>query len=569
MSYYIFVRSFGLFFLLSIHFLSKAQCDTNRYRSSIFNQVYVHNDVQYGVAPAWNIPYSDTELYMDIYEPIGDTQQLRPLMIWVHPGAFLTGDKTAEDMVALCDSFARRGYVTVSLGYRLGYNPLSSESAERAVYRGTQDVRAAIRYMYEFAPIYQVDTNYTLVGGSSAGGFSALHLAFLDDDEAPASIAGGTLSPDLGCLDCSGNNYVHDVDVDAIVNMWGALGDTSWIDTNEHIPTLLIHGTNDGVIPFDTGNPFGLITTPIVYGSNPINERLNNAGIDHELLAFYGEDHEPHGTSNGDFGGQNPTPYWDTIINAVSNHYLKVVTPPAPLINGSTDVCEGELVTFYAQSPAAHFCWTVNGGSIVNNWNDSIEVLWNAPGTNGAVSLIAKNQIGGASKSISTPVIVHPLPNPTFVHSVNQSTVNFQSTTAAGNQIEWDFGDGNTSNQENPSHTYTTSGTYLVTLTETSSEGCIHSFQDSINVLDLASISNLDKPLFTMYPNPVKTKLHIQDVKTKAECTVLDALGVVVFTKKLQVGDNAISMQNVAPGVYHVIVKTHDVATRQKIIVHR
>lgn len=106
-------------------------CDTNRYHKAIFSDVQVHKDVKYGEAQVWNFPFNNTDLFMDIYEPIGDTIGKRPLMIWVHPGGFLLGNKEAEDMVALCDSFAKRGYVTASISYRLGFNPTSSASGER------------------------------------------------------------------------------------------------------------------------------------------------------------------------------------------------------------------------------------------------------------------------------------------------------------------------------------------------------------------------------------------------------------------------------------------------------
>jgi acetyl esterase/lipase len=145
-----------LYFLLAVFAMLQTvtnvaygQCDTNRYKTPIFNAVFKHADILYGEGQVWNIPYNNTDLKMDIYEPIGDTLLQRPLMLWVHPGGFLLGDKGVDDMVALCDSFAKRGYVTASIGYRLGFNPASAESAERAVYRGTQDIRAAIRYFKE------------------------------------------------------------------------------------------------------------------------------------------------------------------------------------------------------------------------------------------------------------------------------------------------------------------------------------------------------------------------------------------------------------------------------------
>jgi acetyl esterase/lipase len=270
----------------------------------------------------WYIPYSNQDLLMDVYEPLGDDNLKRPLMIWVHPGGFLLGDKEAEDMVALCDSFTRRGYVTASVGYRLGFNPVDSESAERAVYRGTQDVRAAIRYLKEYASVFGIDTTSIFLGGSSAGGVATLHVAYLDQEEAPTVVYGdGNLVPNLLSLDSSGNFFNHTVELKGIVNMWGALGDSTFIDSDETTPALLIHGTADAVVPFGVGNPFGVFTTPLVHGSRAISNQLASLSIPHANLFFEGQDHEPHGTSNGYWEDSLPTAYWDTIFNAINWHY--------------------------------------------------------------------------------------------------------------------------------------------------------------------------------------------------------------------------------------------------------
>ncbi len=46
----------------------------------------------------------------------------------------------------------------------------------------------------------------------------------------------------------------------------------------------------------------------------------------------------------------------------------------------------------------------------------------------------------------------------------------------------WDFGDGNTSSQAAPSHTYATAGFYSATLTVTDAHGCNSSDVSSITV---------------------------------------------------------------------------------------
>lgn len=294
-------RSIVFFTLLLVTGTVFSQCDTNPYRYSLFSDVYKLEDVKYGEAQVWNIPYNNTDSLMDIYEPINDAQTKRPLMIWIHPGGFLLGDKSADDITALCDSFARKGYVTVSLGYRLGFNPLSNASAERAVYRSVQDVRAAIRYLYEYADIYDIDTNYTFVGGSSAGAVTSLHLTYLDQDEAPTSIQGGLFDPNLGDLDSSGNAFSHNINLTGIVGLWGALGDSTWIDSDETTPALLIHGTDDGVVSFGVGAPFGAPTLNDLHGSRSIHNRLDELSIPHSFYPFEGLDHEFHGADNGTF----------------------------------------------------------------------------------------------------------------------------------------------------------------------------------------------------------------------------------------------------------------------------
>ena len=220
-------------------------------------------------------------------------------------------------MQALCDSFAHRGYVTASLDYRLGFNPLSSNASERAVWRGVQDGSAAVRFFKENAVTYKIDTTRIFIWGSSAGSFLALGLAYIDNAERPASTYSGFLRPDLGCKDCTGNNFAHSSKVTGIISCWGATKDTSWIQNNNNIPVQLFHGTADATVPYTEGYPFGLPTITYVRGSQQINEQLNRTSIYHEFYSVTGSGHEYWGTSNGTFIASGPTAYWlDIIIKA-------------------------------------------------------------------------------------------------------------------------------------------------------------------------------------------------------------------------------------------------------------
>ena len=56
-----------------------------------------------------------------------------------------------------------------------------------------------------------------------------------------------------------------------------------------------------------------------------------------------------------------------------------------------------------------------------------------------------------------------------FTSTVNSSTISFTNTSSSADSYIWDFGDGNTSTEASPSHTYTSDGDYYVKLTATSS----------------------------------------------------------------------------------------------------
>jgi len=306
-----------VFFLISI--LNSLSADPIRYIDEIFENVTITEDVVYGNAPdlpfiflfEWNT--YDIDLDMDIYEPVGDTETHRPVIIFIHAGAFFSGHNELDDVVALSISAAKRGYVAVSINYRLGLNILSSYSGERAVYRGVQDASAVVRYLREFSSEYNIDTNNIFLWGTSAGSFIGLHLAFSEDDERPESTYGGGDDPDLGCIDCEGNSYDHNSKPNALVSCWGAIKDLEWIDPENNIPVILFHGTDDLIVPYNSGFPFSLnILLPFVHGSNQIRGRLNELGLDNE---FHGEDGQPHeywGTVNGNWLN-GPNEYFSQI----------------------------------------------------------------------------------------------------------------------------------------------------------------------------------------------------------------------------------------------------------------
>jgi PKD repeat protein len=102
--------------------------------------------------------------------------------------------------------------------------------------------------------------------------------------------------------------------------------------------------------------------------------------------------------------------------------------------------------------------------------------IYSSPG-NYTVKLIIKNTSGTDSVIKTQFIVVGDKPVLNF--SVNDSTgcvpVNVQFTDQSAEQLvkwEWDFGDGQTSSLQSPSHTYTIGGEFTVTLKAENSNGC-------------------------------------------------------------------------------------------------
>lgn len=279
-----------------------AQCDGNRYLNYIFNDVQVTSDVPYGE----NLKFDGTSqtLLCDVYQPVGDNVTNRAAVIVAHGGFFLSGSKTGADVVPICERLAKMGYVAISIEYRLGVTVTANLAGPmtEAVMRGVQDGKAAVRFLRKTVAVdgnpYNIDANEIYIAGSSAGGYIALHMAYLDDiAELPSFV--NTSNPGLaGELEGESGNPGYPSDVKAIVNICGAIGDTAWIHAGDE-PALLFHGTNDQTVPYGSAMQYAFGIAPVleVDGSASINEKMNQVGLEHCFEIYEGQDHVPHMTN--------------------------------------------------------------------------------------------------------------------------------------------------------------------------------------------------------------------------------------------------------------------------------
>lgn len=283
-------RIFTLFCLL---FLTVSVFSQTRYKDEIFT-LSKHIDIRYG--SNYDSKNQLTNLLMDIYTPQNDTASFRPIIFFVHGGSFVGGDRNDQDINKTAEFFAKKGYVTANIEYRVQQTTLISPFLDfgnannwfRAIARATQDLKAAIRYIKkdvaENNNTFKVDTSTIFIYGSSAGAISVLHTVFLDDTSEMNYYFKAAYN-DLGGLDGNSGNPGYTINgVKAIVSCSGAIFDLNCIDNNKDIQYLAFHNNPDLVVPFDVGC-FDVVFCHFgqFYGDNKIFPKIKGFGTNAEF----------------------------------------------------------------------------------------------------------------------------------------------------------------------------------------------------------------------------------------------------------------------------------------------
>lgn len=213
------------------------------------------------------------------------------------------------------------------------------------------------------------------------------------------------------------------------------------------------------------------------------------------------------------------------------NHSVtqNVIVNPNPTAGFTfTNVCFGTTTSFTNQSNGnggtiSQYAWDFTNNGIVDNTNQNPTNGYSSAGTYTVELLVATSD--GCKDSITRVVTVNPIPVADFSATTeclgNTTTFTDESTISTGSiaNWSWNFNDASPAdNNQNPTHNYTTDGTYNVTLTVTSDSGCINNYNTNVDV----------------YANPVAS--FSSDVACLTTATT--------FTDSSTPGDNPITIWN-------------------------
>jgi acetyl esterase/lipase len=271
----------------------------------------------------------------DVY---GASDTTRPVVIWIHGGALIMGNRGGIDK-ALLGKLQSGGYVVVSIDYRL-----APETKLPAILEDLQD---ACRWVREKGPeLFHIDPKRIAVMGGSAGGYLTLAAGFRVDprpralvsfwgygdvagpwyskpdpfhskmpavpkEEADKAVGSAVISESSGknnrrrfYLYCRQQGLwpkeVTGHDPDKEPKAFDAFCPVRNV-TATYPPTLLIHGTKDTDVPYEL--------------SAMMAKELGKKGVEHELITVEDAGHGLDGAKPGVVAGTH-----DRVLTFLNKH---------------------------------------------------------------------------------------------------------------------------------------------------------------------------------------------------------------------------------------------------------
>lgn len=334
------MRVFLLSLLLAFSSLLIAQCG-NRYNTAIFANTTTATH-QFGE----NTDYAgvNKKLSLDLYTPVGDTVKNRPCVVFCFGGAFVQGTRNSPELVFFATNLAQRGFVCASIDYRLDNQANMTTNGENgSVIRAVQDAKAAIRFLKSKSSEFAIDSNMVFIGGTSAGGITALTLGYSQFDELKDSIK--TVINNLGGWEGTTNNIAQSSKVVGLFNFAGAILDTHHI-SNSDLPVYLNHANGDATVPFRSGYSLNGQSKTFVHGSFNIAYRMSSLRNYYVFDSFSSTNHPAFADPNLITGLG--------LLNTTSENLRKFLYKVMKCDQGTSSLAGSQTPNFYFENPVRY-----------------------------------------------------------------------------------------------------------------------------------------------------------------------------------------------------------------------
>ncbi|MBS1661998.1 MAG: carboxylesterase family protein [Bacteroidetes bacterium] len=220
-----------------------------------------------------------TGLSMDIYQPAGDTDKPRAVVVFVFGGGFFTGSRSDTVYRPYFDFLTGNGYVCVAIDYRLGLKGskkapslFNRKPLINAIAMAVEDTYSATNYLLRHAKEFNIDTGKIILSGSSAGAITVLQSDYEKRNGFKSAAVLPASFQYAGVIACAGAIY-------------SKRGMPSYAIAPA--PTIFFHGSKDNIVPY---KKISFLGTGL-FGSMSITRERKKDGYPYVFYSFEGVDH--------------------------------------------------------------------------------------------------------------------------------------------------------------------------------------------------------------------------------------------------------------------------------------
>lgn len=251
--------------------------------------------------------------------------------------------------------------------------------------------------------------------------------------------------------------------------------------------------------------------------------------------------------------------------------YTPEITVTANFAANITEACPEEEIIFTDNSTGATtWLWNFGEGSTpaTASTQGPHTVSYSTPGAK-TVSLT----VNGSSTETKTDYIaILPAPVAGFTFDLMENAASFTNTSQNATSYLWDFGDGNTSTEVNPTHVYWENGEFTVTLTATSDNCGNDTFNDVVVIVGVG-VDEPEQAIMDVYPNPSSGSFNLNFGKNieYIKVSLFDIQGRLLLSEERANTPGAMifpkSDQLLKPGVYFLDLTSGSKSIQKKLIV--
>lgn len=213
------------------------------------------------------------QLYLDFYTP-KHVHDSTICMVYVFGGGFIGGHRDGKWEKAYFKQLVEEGFMVAAIDYRLGLKGVKNLSVfntkplEKAINMATEDAISALAYLLEHATELNVNKDWIVMIGSSAGAITSLQTDY--------ALCNGFLNSSV---------LPEDFRLAGVVSYAGAIfsknGAVKYRNHNP-APTMLFHGVEDGLVPY---NKVQLFNTGF-FGTSSLVKRFEKFGCPYFARRF-------------------------------------------------------------------------------------------------------------------------------------------------------------------------------------------------------------------------------------------------------------------------------------------